>query len=65
MLARQGQLERAQGVIDELESQLAWHPNNAALRAYYEREGYVHTGDADRARDPLARYEKRVEGGGA
>jgi GNAT superfamily N-acetyltransferase len=39
--------------------------DNAALRAYYEREGYVHTGDADRARDPLARYEKRVEGGGA
>ena len=34
LLARQGQLERAQGVIDELQSQLAWQPNNAALRAW-------------------------------
>jgi hypothetical protein len=34
LLARQGQLERAQGVIDELNSQLAWQPNNNALRAW-------------------------------
>lgn len=34
LLARQGQLERAQGVIDELQSQLAWHPKNTALRAW-------------------------------
>jgi ATP/maltotriose-dependent transcriptional regulator MalT len=34
LLARQGQLERAQGVIDELQSQLAWQPNNHALRAW-------------------------------
>jgi hypothetical protein len=34
LLARQGQLERAQGVIDELQSQLAWQPNNTMLRAW-------------------------------
>lgn len=34
LLARQGQLERAQGVIDELQSQLAWPPINKALRAW-------------------------------
>jgi hypothetical protein len=34
LLARQGQLERAQGVIDELNSQLAWQPNNNTLRAW-------------------------------
>ena len=34
LLARQGQLERAQGVIDELQSQLAWQPNNTVLRAW-------------------------------
>jgi hypothetical protein len=34
LLARQGQLERAQGVIDELNSQLAWQPNNNVLRAW-------------------------------
>jgi tetratricopeptide (TPR) repeat protein len=34
LLARQGQLERAQGVIDELNSQLAWQPNNKILRAW-------------------------------
>ena len=34
LLARQGQLERAQGVIDELQSQLAWQPNNTMLRSW-------------------------------
>jgi hypothetical protein len=34
LLARQGHLERAQGVIDELQSQLAWQPNNTMLRAW-------------------------------
>jgi tetratricopeptide (TPR) repeat protein len=34
LLARQGQLERARGVIDELNAQLAWQPNNKALRAW-------------------------------
>jgi hypothetical protein len=34
LLARQGQLERAQGVIDELNAQLAWQPNNTLLRAW-------------------------------
>jgi hypothetical protein len=34
LLARQGQLERAQGAIDELNSQLAWQPNNNVLRGW-------------------------------
>jgi len=34
LLARQGQLERAHGVIDELNSQLAWQPGNKVLRAW-------------------------------
>jgi hypothetical protein len=34
LLARQGQLERAQGVIDELNSQLAWHPHNNVVRGW-------------------------------
>jgi hypothetical protein len=34
LLARQGQLERARGAIDELQSQLAWQPNNNVLRAW-------------------------------
>ena len=34
LLARQGQLERAHGVIDELNAQLAWQPNNNLLRAW-------------------------------
>jgi hypothetical protein len=34
LLARQGQLERARGAIDELNAQLAWQPNNNMLRAW-------------------------------
>ena len=34
LLARQGQLERAQGVIDELNAQIAWQPHNALVRAW-------------------------------
>jgi hypothetical protein len=34
LLARQGQLERARGAIDELNAQLAWQPNNNVLRAW-------------------------------
>jgi hypothetical protein len=34
LLARQGQLERAQGVIDELNSQLAWQPHNNLVRGW-------------------------------
>jgi hypothetical protein len=34
LLARQGQLERAQGVIDELQAQLAWQPHNPLLRGW-------------------------------
>jgi hypothetical protein len=34
LLARQGQLERARAAIDELAAQLAWQPNNPALRAW-------------------------------
>jgi hypothetical protein len=34
LLARQGQLERAQGVIDELNSQLAWQPHNNLARGW-------------------------------
>jgi hypothetical protein len=34
LLARQGQLERAQGVIDELRTQLAWQPNNPLVRGW-------------------------------
>jgi hypothetical protein len=34
LLARQGQLERAQGVIDELNSQLAWQPHNNVVRGW-------------------------------
>ncbi len=34
LLARQGQLERARGAIDELNAQLAWQPNNHMLRAW-------------------------------
>ena len=34
LLARQGQLERAQGVIDELHSQLAWQPHNNLVRGW-------------------------------
>jgi tetratricopeptide (TPR) repeat protein len=34
LLARQGQLERAQGVIDELNSQLAWQLNNHLVRGW-------------------------------
>ena len=46
LLARQGQLERAQGVIDELSSQLAWQPNNNTLRGWIALaeglHGYYH-----------------------
>jgi hypothetical protein len=34
LLARQGQLERAMGVIDELNSQLTWQPNNNLVRGW-------------------------------
>jgi hypothetical protein len=34
LLARQGQLERAQGIIDELNAQVAWQPHNALVRAW-------------------------------
>ena len=34
LLARQGQLERAMGVIDELNSQLAWQPHNNLVRGW-------------------------------
>lgn len=34
LLARQGQLERARGAIDELNTQLAWQPNNPLLRGW-------------------------------
>ncbi len=34
LLARQGQLERAMGVIDELNSQLTWQPHNKLLRGW-------------------------------
>jgi hypothetical protein len=34
LLARQGQLERAQSVIDELNSQLAWQPHNNLVRGW-------------------------------
>ncbi len=34
LLARQGQLERAQGAIDELNAQLAWQPHNTLVRAW-------------------------------
>jgi hypothetical protein len=34
LLARQGQLERAQGVIDELNAQIAWQPHNALVRGW-------------------------------
>ncbi len=34
LLARQGQLERAQGVIDELNSQLAWQPRSNVVRGW-------------------------------
>ncbi|HET9821528.1 MAG TPA: hypothetical protein VFQ16_06865, partial [Burkholderiaceae bacterium] len=34
LLARQGQLERARGVIDELQAQLAWQPHNPLLRGW-------------------------------
>ena len=34
LLARQGQLERARTAIDELNTQLAWQPNNMVLRAW-------------------------------
>jgi ATP/maltotriose-dependent transcriptional regulator MalT len=34
LLARQGQLERAQGVIDELKTQIAWQPHNALVRGW-------------------------------
>jgi ATP/maltotriose-dependent transcriptional regulator MalT len=34
LLARQGQLERAQGVINELNSQLAWQPHNNIVRGW-------------------------------
>jgi ATP/maltotriose-dependent transcriptional regulator MalT len=34
LLARQGQLERAQGAIDELNSQLAWQPHNNLVRGW-------------------------------
>ena len=34
LLARQGQLERAMGVIDELNSQLAWQPHNNLARGW-------------------------------
>lgn len=34
LLARQGQLERARGAIDELNAQLAWQPNNNMLRGW-------------------------------
>jgi hypothetical protein len=34
LLARQGQLERAQGVIDELNSQIAWQPHNNLVRGW-------------------------------
>ena len=34
LLARQGQLERARGAIDELNAQLAWQPANHMLRGW-------------------------------
>jgi hypothetical protein len=34
LLARQGQLERAQGAIDELKAQLAWQPHNSLVRGW-------------------------------
>lgn len=34
LLARQGQLERAQGVIDELNATLAWQPHNNLVRGW-------------------------------
>lgn len=34
LLARQGQLERARGVVDELQAQLAWQPHNPLLRGW-------------------------------
>jgi hypothetical protein len=34
LLARQGQLERAQGAIDELNAQIAWQPHNALVRGW-------------------------------
>lgn len=34
LLARQGQLERAQGVIDELNATLAWQPHNNIVRGW-------------------------------
>ncbi len=34
LLARQGQLERAKAAIDELQSQLAWQPNNNLMRGW-------------------------------
>jgi hypothetical protein len=43
LLARQGQLERARGVIDELQSQLAWQPNNTMLRAWLSLAEGLHS----------------------
>jgi hypothetical protein len=34
LLARQGQLERARAVIDELNAQLAWQPRNNVVRGW-------------------------------
>jgi hypothetical protein len=58
LLARQGQLERAQGVIDELNAQLAWQPGNTLLRAWLALAEGLHGYYSVIGRDAQASVER-------
>jgi hypothetical protein len=64
LLARQGQLEAAKAVIDELNAQLAWHPNTPllawlalaeGLHGYYSALGRAAPGTSSRPHVAQAR----------